>query len=163
MQKTIQWLKKEVIYLFPIIIYFMIVFNLTHFSQSLMLRPDDVQFTSYLGATLGAILAAKVIVIVDALPFMNAFVHQPLIYNITWKFFIYSFFVLLVQIMDYTLRHFYLTHHWNLTYLYLKTDLSLPLFWGVQIAVLMYFLIFIIFSELTRVIGASTIKQIFFG
>lgn len=163
MLKVIQWCKKEMIRLIPAILYFLICFNLFHFAQGLMMQPTDIRFTSYLGATLGALLAGKVIIIVETMPFINAFPNKPIIYNIIWKFVIYSFFVLLVQILDYIVQGLYHTKHWSTTYAHLKMDLAQSLFWGVQISVLMFFLIFIVFSELVRVIGETKMKKIFFG
>ncbi|MDR3492395.1 MAG: hypothetical protein P4M12_10210 [Gammaproteobacteria bacterium] len=161
--KVIRWLKKEIIHLLPAILYFAICFNLLHFAQILMMQPQDIQFTSYMGATLGAIIAAKVILIAEYLPFINAFPNKPLLYNISWKFFIYSFFVLLVQITDYIAQKFYHTDSWALAYSTLKADVSQSRFWGIQINILMIFLFYIIFTDLVRVIGDSKIKNIFFG
>ncbi|MDR3476984.1 MAG: hypothetical protein P4M14_03000 [Gammaproteobacteria bacterium] len=163
MPKIIHWLKQEIIHLIPIIIYFAICFNLFHFAQSLILPPDSIRFTSYWGATLGAILAGKVILIADSLPFINAFPEKPIVYNITWKFVIYSFFVFLVQVIDNIIRSLYSFKDWSIACAHLKADISQSMFWGIQISVLMFFLGFIVFSELTRVIGKSKIDKIFFG
>ncbi|MHB1949495.1 MAG: hypothetical protein ACYCQI_15460 [Gammaproteobacteria bacterium] len=163
MSGFVRWCKKEMTHLLPAIIYFEIMFNLLHFTQGLMLQPGDVRFTSYTGAIIGGILAGKVILIVDALPFINRFPNQPIIYNITWKFFIYNMVVLLVQILDYFSHQLYHTGSWSTSYANLLIDLSRSLFWGVQIQVMFFFLLFIVFSELWGVIGGDRMKKIFFG
>lgn len=163
MSGIVRWCKKEMVRLLPAIIYFEVMFNLLHFTQGLMLQPGDVRFTSYTGAIIGGILAGKVILIVDALPFINLFPNKPIIYNITWKFFIYSMAVLLVQILDYLSHQLYHTRNWSESFTNLLADLSHSLFWGVQIQVMFFFLIFIVFSELWGVIGAARMKKIFFG
>lgn len=163
MLKFVRWFREEIIMLIPAIIYFAICFNLFHFALGLMLQPQDVRFTSYLGATLGAILAGKVILVAESLPFINAFPRKPILYNILWKFSIYSFFVFFVQILDHTVKKIYHTGSWSIAYTSIKADVSHSLFWGIQITVLMFFLIFIVFSELVRVVGKQRIKEIFFG
>ena len=163
MLKLIKWVKKEVIHLLPAIIYFAVCFNIFHFSQGLMLGPNDTRFTSYLGANLGAIIAAKVILIADCLPFINAFPNKPIIYNITWKFFIYSFFVIFVQAIDSVAQHWYASKQWSVAYNALQADIDHPLFWGVQILVLLFFLIYIVFTEFTRAVGEPKTRKIFFG
>lgn len=163
MTRIVHWCKEEITRIVPAIIYFAICFNLFHYAQGLMLRPGDVRFTSYLGATLGAILAGKVIIIVESMPFINAFPSRPIICNILWKFFIYSIFVLLVQILDHLVQRLYHSGSFTNAYVHLKIALSLPMFWGIQIIVLMFFLIFIIFSELIRVLGRARMQKIFLG
>ncbi|MDX1900745.1 MAG: hypothetical protein SFW66_01915 [Gammaproteobacteria bacterium] len=159
----IRWLRNEIRSLIPPVIYFLIVFNLFHFTQGLMMQPQDIRYTGYIGATLGAILAGKVILVVENLPFINAFPRKPIMYNISWKFVIYGFFVLLIQVMDHTIEQYYHTKSWAIAYTHLQTMLVQPVFWGIQIYVMLYFLIFIIFSELTRVFGKPKMIKIFFG
>ena len=98
--RIMRYVKDEIIHLLPAIIYFAVSFNLFHFAQGLLMRPGDIRYTSYLGATLGAILAGKVIFIAESMPFINLFPDKPIFYNISWKFLVYSIFVLLVQVMD---------------------------------------------------------------
>lgn len=163
MLRIAHWLKKELIEVLPAVLYFLIMFNLFHFAQGLMLQPQDIRFTSYLGATLGALLAGKVILVADSLPIMTIFPKKGILYSILWKFLIYSFFVLLVQILDHAVQQLYHSASWQLIYTHLKTMLSQPLFWGVQIFVLVFFLIFIVFVELIRAIGYEKSKSIFLG
>ncbi len=163
MTKIFQWCKTEIAHLIPAIIYFAICFNLFHFAQTLLMQPQDIQYTGYVGATLGAILAGKVILIAENIPFFNAFPNKPILYNITWKFFIYSIFVLLVQIIDHVLKQLYHTGNCYTACIRLLADLSQKEFWGIQMFVLMFFLVFIVFTELARVIGQSKMKEIFFG
>ena len=163
MNKFIHWLKKEIITLIPAVIYFAICFNFFHFAQGLMMPPENIHYTSYLGATIGALLAGKIIMIADCLPFFNAFPHKPIIYNITWKFCIYGFFVLLVQMLDYITKDLYLTKNWSIAFSNLVTNIGQPLFWGIQAFVLMFFLFLIIFTEIMRVVGQEKMRKIFFG
>jgi len=163
MNKILLWVKNEAKHLLPVIIYFAICFNLFHYAQGLMLRPRHIHFTSYLGATLGAIIAGKVVLITDYLPFINAFPNKPIVYNITWKFCIYGIVVILVQILDYISKSAYYSGSFLTAYMELKFDLNQSVFWGIQIFVLMFFLFYIIFSELMRVVGQGKAKKIFFG
>lgn len=160
---ALKWVKNEIIHAIPAILFFFIAFNLVHLTEGLMLRPGDMRFTNALGATIGAIIMGKIIIIVNTFRFINAFPNQPLIYNITWKFIIYSFFIILFQLIDYFIHQSY--HHGSLSIGFhnLIAELKLPLFWGVQIWVLMSFLIYIIFSEFARVLGQEKVKQLLLG
>src|SRR5580700_7184157 len=132
MPRILRWAEHEAVSVVPALIYFLLSFNILHFSSVLLLGANEVHYTSYLGATIGAFVAAKIIIIVRSLPYVNLFPHKPMIYNISWKFFVYSFFVLLVQLLD----HFFhrLHHYKSLTTALQKIgeDLVVPRFWGVQ-------------------------------
>lgn len=163
MPRIFKWMEREAIHLLPAILYFEITFILVHFSQSLILQPGDIRFTSYTGAIIGGILAGKIILLAESLPFINAFPNKPILYNIVWKFWIYSFFVLLVQAIDHFTHQLYHTGHWSIALFHVQKDFARPLFWGVQITVLMLFLFFIVFNEIKERVGTSQMRKIFFG
>jgi len=50
-----------------------------------MLREYGLPLSSIVGATVGALLIAKVVLITDKFPFINRFPGKPLIYNVAWK------------------------------------------------------------------------------
>ena len=163
MLKMILCLKKEVLILLPVIIYFLVCFSLLHLAQSLLLEPRPVHYTNYVGAMIGAILAGKVIFIAEKIPFINSFAGKPLIYNVAWKFFVYSVFVLLFQIIEHFTHKLHATRSFWASYNYLITDLDHSVFWGVQILILMIFLVFTVFHELINAIVLPRVKKIFFG
>jgi len=163
MPRLIRWAEHEIYTAIPAFIFFLLTFNLLHYSCVLLLGPDHVRFTSYLGATIGAVFAAKIIIIVRNLPYINAFPHKPLIYNISWKLLIYGFFVLLVQILDFLFRRMF--HHETLILAIqqLQVELTNPLFWGTQILILFLFLIYLTLSELGRVLGPKQFRKMMLG
>lgn len=161
--RFINFLKKEIIHLIPVIFYFFICFSIVFSAQTLLLQPGDIHYMSYVSAVVGAIFAAKVILITENLKFVNSFANKPLIYNIPWKFFIYAFFVILLQIVEHLLRKFIASGNWDASYQQMLGEIHRPMFWGMQILILVIFLIFTVFTELAKVIGDKKIKKIFFG
>lgn len=163
MPGLMRWVKDETYSIIPSLLFFGILFNLLHFSAVLMMSSGRITYTSYFGATIGAILAAKTIIIVRNLPYINLFPEKPLIYNISWKFFIYGIFVLLVQMLDIWLRGLHQTKSTTLASHLLLRNLTHPHFWGVQIWVYLLFLVYITLSELGRVLGRRYLRTLFFG
>jgi hypothetical protein len=159
----VQSLKKEAKSLAPAIIYFLVCFSILHYAQMLLVPDHALHTTTYLSVVIGAILAGKVILITEHIALMNSFADKPLVYNIVWKFIIYTFFVLVLQLLEHTLHKFYATDNWIQSYDYVLDDIRHPVFWGVQILVLLVFLIFTIFHEMMRVIGRKKMIRIFFG
>lgn len=161
--RFINFLKKEMIHLIPIILYFFICFSIVLCAQTLLLQPGDIHYMSYVSAVIGAIFAGKVILIAENLKFVNSFSNKPLIYNIPWKFFIYAFFVILLQIVEHLIRKFLASGNLDASYLQMVEEIHRPMFWGLQILILVIFFIFTVFSELAKAIGNKKIKKIFFG
>ncbi len=163
MPRIIHWVEEEAYTTIPALLFFGVSFNLLHFSSILLMGSERATYTSYWGASIGAILAAKTIIIVRNLPYINLFPHKPLIYNITWKLLIYGIFVFLVQVLDIWLHGL---HHHKSTALatqVLSETLHHKRFWGVQIWVYLLFLFYISFSELGRVLGRLQIRKLVFG
>ena len=159
----VEKIKEETIHAIPAIIYFMITFNLVNLTERLMLRTIDPGFGSYLLATTGALLAGKLLIIVNAFSFINAFPNKPMIYNIVWKFFIYGLGTLIVRIID-EVAHFIFKYDGVLLILQqLWLRLSASLFWAVEIWILMLFIVYIVAQEFNRVIGKDKMMMMVFG
>ncbi len=159
----IKWLKEEIIKIIPAVIYFAIAFNLIFFTTGLTLRPDDVRYLNYFSVTLMALIMGKVLIIVNAFPWFNAFPSKPMIYNIVWKFIIYSLAVFIVELADTFVRLFLKYDSWEVVCYSLKTELQSPLIWSGVLWLLVVFFIFTIFSEFVRVLGKKQIKKMLFG
>ena len=67
--------------MFPPAIFFFIAFMLILVTKRLILSEYGISWTGFGAACAGAILVAKVVLIVDKLAFMNRFFNQQLIYT----------------------------------------------------------------------------------
>jgi hypothetical protein len=65
----------------PPTIFFLISFNIVLIDRALMLRQYGLQLSSVAGASVLALLVAKVVLIADKLPIINRFPEKPLMYN----------------------------------------------------------------------------------
>lgn len=162
MRHLLKWVKDETISLLPAIIYFCIMFNIIYFTSGLILQPDTPRYFSYFTVTLLALVCAKVILIANALPFINLFSSRPLIYQILWKFFIYAW-LLVVLWMAETMYHLEKYDSFAQAFERLMQELLTPLFLTTLIWLQVVFLSFIIFSELVRAVGKAKVKKIMFG
>lgn len=163
MSGFISKLKQEIINAIPAIIYFCIAFNLINFTEGLYYTAGYLNSYSYLAVTMGALVAGKVLIIVNTFPFINAFPNKPLIYNIAWKSLIYSVAVLLVRVLEDYIHIAWQYDNVRSAYQLVKTKLTLAPFWGTQMWLTLIFFVFVVFSEFTRVIGKDKIKLILLG
>jgi hypothetical protein len=163
MSKILKWLKEEIISVIPAIVFFAIAFNLIVLTERLMLRNHLPGYLSYGLATLTALIVGKILIIINAFPFVNAFANKPLIYNILWKFFIYGSAVLLFRLIDNFIRMVF--HHDSTPFIshHLSHMIESPIFWAIQVWLLMVFIVYIVSTEFTRVLGKNKIEKILFG
>jgi hypothetical protein len=144
-------IRHEVRELLPAVIYLVITFNIIGFTKVLMLRDYGITASTFVGATLGALLVAKAVAIVGVLPFMEPFRKLPIVYNVLWK----TLIQLLEEIIRSLLKHGGLTPAWDVVWR--------PHFWAVQIWLVMVLLVFCCVRDLIRVLGPQQAREIFLG
>lgn len=163
MLRLVKWIQHETIRIIPAVIFFLIAFNLIHFTAGLTLGPHETQYFSYVGVSVGALIVGKVLIIADSLPLINVFAGKPLIYNITWRFFIYGSLVVLFWTCETLFELFYKYDDWAYACFRLQHEMASPIFWGSLLWLLSVFLIFIVFTEFVRVLGMKKVYRMLFG
>jgi hypothetical protein len=149
----------EIRELIPAVIYFVITFNIIGFTKVLMLREYGIQVSTFVGATVGALLVAKAVLIVGVLPFMEPFPKIPILYNVLWKTLLYWLAALMMQVLEEGIRALLTQGDLALV----GEELLRPHFWVIQIWLVMVLLVFCAFRELIRVLGPEQSKEIFLG
>lgn len=158
-----EWLKQELIHAIPAIIFFTIAFNIIVLTNNLMLAPEDLHYGSHLEATIFALIIAKVIILMNLIPFINLFPDQPLIYNICWKTLLYSFGALTLRPLE-NLIHLMIDHIPYSAALYdVRVQIHTPVFWAVQIWLCALLFVYVVFSEFAYALGNHTVRRMLFG
>ena len=93
-------IKKEFLEILPVMIFFAALFNIVAFTRSLMLEQYSISLGVSASATILALVVAKVILIVDLLPFVHRFKNKPVIYNVLWRTFLYSLCALFIEYLE---------------------------------------------------------------
>ncbi|APG28990.1 hypothetical protein A7E78_02520 [Syntrophotalea acetylenivorans] len=156
-------LKHELVEAIPAAVFFFIAFQVIAFTQALMLRQYGIQVSTFVTATIAALVVAKVVLLADLLPFMSRFRKKPLIFGVLWKTIIYMIAALLVSYIE-QLLHF-VREHGDLARAnrHLLDEVVWPHFWAIQIWLLIIFLVFCSLRELIRILGRERMARIFFG
>ncbi|MBI5448142.1 MAG: hypothetical protein HY939_05385 [Gammaproteobacteria bacterium] len=155
--------RKEILHTLPAVLFFVVSFNLIVFSEDLMFKQHYFSNTYYLSATLAALFMGKLLLILNSFSFINLFPDKPLIYNISWKFVVYSFFILFFRVIENFIHALIQFKSFALAYEYLSMALSSSIFWAIQTWTALLFLIFIIANEFIQAIGKEKIKSLLFG
>jgi hypothetical protein len=163
MRHIITRTKREILGVIPTVVFFFIVFQLLALTRSLILQGYGIQASTFLKAAIAAIIVGKAVLLADLLPMINRFPNKPLIYNITWKTFIYMIVALLVRYVERFIP--FILEYKNLTLAnrHLVDEVVWPHFWLVQLWLLVCFFMYCTVREFTRVFGQEKIQSMFFG
>lgn len=163
MSSIVSRLQREVVEAIPPAVFFFIAFQVIAFTRALMLEQYGIRVSTFLAATIAALVVAKVVLIVDLLPFVNRFPEKPLIYNVAWKTLIYLVAALLVRYIEHLIP--FVREYGGLAVAnrQLLDEVVWPHFWAVQIWLLVLFFVYCALREIVRVLGRERVLSMFFG
>jgi hypothetical protein len=157
------WVAREFREVLPPAIFFLVGFHLLSLTRSLMLREYGVYAATAAGATVGALLVAKVVLIADSLPVINRFPAKPLIYNVAWKTTIYVLAALVVHYLEHLVPIWWRVQDLRMANHQLMGEVVWPHFWVVQLWLVVLLFMYCGMRELIRAIGPREVKRMFFG
>ena len=161
--KLLQAIKRDFLEIIPPAIFFFIAFSLIQITKRLILSEYGISWTGFGSALIGGVMAGKVVLIVDKLPFMNRFTDRQLICSTSWKCLVYFLTALLIQYLD-PVVHALLKHtsfpEANRRFM---TETVWPHFCLIQIWLAVLFFVYCAMRELVRAIGKEKVMGMFFG
>jgi hypothetical protein len=163
MSAVIHWLKKELLDIFPAVLYFLVALSLINLTENLMLKDSGIRYTSFSRVFVGALIVGKVILVTDLFFFVDVFRGRPLIYNTLWKTGFYAIMSLLFRLCELTLGSMLKYKSVYIAKQHVLTELAEPRFWAIQLWLVVLLLIFVASKELTGAIGPVQIRQLFLG
>jgi hypothetical protein len=155
-------LKHELHGLIPVTAFFFVAFPLLVLTDALTLKQYGIGTSELMAATIGALVAARVVMITDHFSLVNRFPEKPLVFNIVWKTLIYFIGWLSIRYAE------HLFHFWRATGSFSEANHQIfneivwPHFWAVQLWMLILLLAFCAFRELVRALGRQRIIALFF-
>jgi hypothetical protein len=159
----IQRLKREIFGAIPTVVFFFIVFQLLALTRALILKTYDIQVSTFLNATIAALIVGKVVLFADLLPFMNRFPNKPLFYNIAWKTFIYMIAAFAVSYVEHFIPLICEYKNLTLANSHLFDQIVWPHFWLIQLWMLVCFFMYNTIREIGRIFGRKKLQSMFFG
>lgn len=158
-----QLVKHELRELLPPTIFFFIAFHTIALSRALMLREYGVKVSAIAGATVGALLVAKVVLLADHLPFVNRFPEKPLIYNVAWKTVIYVLGALVVHYLEHLVPVWWREGDLAAANRRVLNDVVWPHFWAIQLWLVVLLFVYCALREFVRAVGRREVMKMFFG
>lgn len=153
---------KEVKEAMPAMIFFLLLFHMICLTKAVVL--DEFSFTALraAAATMGALIAAKGILLVDMLPIARQFPGR-LIYQILWKTLLYGMMVLLLRFVEELIP--LISKHGGLDSAMraMLSEVDWPLFAVLGLWILGGLFLFSLASELAKEFGPDRVKAAIFS
>ena len=154
---------REVHEILPATILFLGLFHLLALTKAVALGDYSRSALRATTATVGALIVAKAILVVEALPLSRRLSSKRAIVRILWKTLLFGTVVLLFrfveELIELASKHGGVVAATQVMF----REISWPLFGVLALWVLGGLLVYALASELVRAVGAETVKDIFFG
>ena len=163
MKNIITFIKHELHESLYPFIFFFILFHLTVLTKMLMLKSYGLTGGSVEVATVGALIVAKAVLVADSMSLTHRFGTHPLIYSVLWKTVVYGAFVLLFRCLEEFVPLWIKHPTLGVAYAHVRSDVSWPMFWAIQIWVSVGLLLYNSLREMDRYFGTGSMKKAFLG
>ncbi len=143
--------------------FFATGFCLIIIAERLFVRGSTIEVAGVFRAVVGGLIVAKVLLIVDLLPFVHAFPEKPLVHNIVWKSSLYVAASLVFRYLEPFIKYLFKGMGLYAAHSGALQELMLARTWAVEIWLAMLLVVFVTMQELSRVIGNEELRFIFLG
>lgn len=145
----------------PATLFFLIVFHMILFTQNVILEGYNLTITGSAVATIAALIVAKAILLVEAMPFSHWFSNR-LWHTVLWKTLLFGTVAVLLRLLEELIPVFFGDDSLSTALSEKLAEVSWLHFWLVQMWLITSLLVYCIASELVRELGADRLKALFF-
>jgi hypothetical protein len=147
----------------PPTIFFFVGFNFIVFTTNLLLADYAVAVSSFMLATVAALVVGKAVLVANAMPLLRRYDRAPLIQPILFKTAFYWVTVFFARLLE-RFVHFSLIERNPPSdfFPYLITTFSWHRFSAISLWILVLFLIYVTASEFSQLFGRGELRRLFF-
>jgi hypothetical protein len=146
----------------PPTIFFFVGFNFVVFTTNLLLADYAVAVSSFMLATLAALVVGKAVLVANAMPYLRRYDRAPLIQPILYKTAFYWVVVFFARLLE-RFVHFSVEGNSPADFIpYLGTTFSWHRFSAISLWIFALFLIYVTASEISHLFGPGELRRLFF-
>jgi hypothetical protein len=142
----------------PALVFFLVTFHMVSVTKAVILEDYHVSGAGAALATVGAMIVAKVILVLEHLPVSRLFLARPL-WNVAWKTVLFAavttLFRVIEEMVPIVLRHGSVGEGARR----LASEVSWPRFWVVQMWLFAFLFLYNLAAALVRIIGAGRVRE----
>jgi hypothetical protein len=161
-QRIVQIVGREIREIVPPALFFLVAFGLLIVTQALVLELHGIRYWDLGAAVIGALIIAKVVLIVDHFRFVDRYPDKPLIWNALWKTLIYNIGATLVRYLEELLPLLFKGEGLAAAHRTLFAELNWTHVVLVHMWLAVLLFVYCCFRELAREIGAGRVTRMFF-
>jgi len=143
--------------------FFFLGFNFIVLTTNLLVAEYAVAVSSFMLATVAALVVGKAVLTANAMPFLKIFDRAPLIQPILFKTAIYWIAVFFARLAERFIRFAVIEGHWPGGFpAYLATTFSWRRFVAISLWILVLFFIYVTATEFIQLFGRTEMGRLFF-
>lgn len=162
MTGILKFLAEEVKEALPATIFFLFAFHMIALTKSVLLDAYDITPTGATVATVGALIVAKAILIIDKLPVSRWF-STPRIYNILWRTLLFGLTAIVFRVVEEAIPLISEVGGVTAAASALLSEIHWPWFWVIQMWLFGLLLLYCTVTELIELSGTARARQMLFG
>ena len=155
--------KEEFLKLIPPTVFFFVTLHIIALIRSLMTRGSGIEPSGSASVLIAALILGKAVLIADLIPAINRFPEKPLIYNVTWKTFLYVIVATALHYLENLFEFWRKADSLAAANQDLIAHIVWPRFLAIEILIFFIVALYVTMSELVRLIGVDNFKRMFFG
>lgn len=161
LNKIGKFIVKEIKEALPPFIFFLFLFHMISLTKAVSLGDYSITALRATASTVGALIVAKAILLVEALPIARMFTGTR-IFNILWKSVLFASVALLFRIVEEIIP--LISKHGGILAATdaLVNEISWPIFWISALWILGGLVLYCLTSEIVRAVGSEKVKEILF-
>jgi hypothetical protein len=157
-----QWFRREFVAAWPVFIFFLVGFMLLLSIIKLVLANFSIEVTAFSKAVVGALFAAKAVLILDETPLARHLEQYRRIFAVAVKTFIYGAITLLLGFLERLLEARHRVHNFVAAAQYVAAHASLYRLFAWALGISLVFAIYFAFFEIDESLGKGALWTLFF-
>lgn len=144
-------------------LYFLVCFSFFLTLKKLLLEQYHVSIYVLHGAIIGALVVAKVVVLLEDTAVGRYFEHDRLITHVVWRSLVYTLIVFLVTLIEHLIRGYVTQGSWTDAARIFWTGKQLNHYLALNLSVALSFFIYNTARELDRRLGRGSLRRLLFA
>ena len=160
--KFITWLIAEIKKIWLLATFFAIAFLYILWIMKLYLKSYEIDTYNISKAIIGALFAAKAVLILDKTPLVRPFNHFPRVVNLLYRTFLYSLAVILLGNLEAIIHAFNESHNWQTAWSLFLSQRDINRFWATNLCLALVFLFYNSLAAIEAHLGQGWLVKFLF-